>query len=359
MRREVFARCAKVDKAQAMLVSNPHDVRYLSGFTGEDSWLLFGRDWARLITDARFAEQAERECGDIEVAIRTGRLPEAAVEGVKRHRVRRLAFQSVHMTVHVRDALAALMPRVRLVGVENVVRALRAVKTDREVRAIRKAVRVAEAAFTELISGGAKAFVGQTERAVAARLDYLMCAAGASGTAFPTILAAGAHASQCHYQPASAVIRADQAVLIDWGARVEGYCSDLTRVVFTGRIPPRIGELYDVVLRAQSAGIAKIRPGVACKNVDAAARDVITAAGYGKEFRHSLGHGIGLVVHEGPGLARTETCRLRSGMVVTVEPGIYLPRIGGVRIEDDVLVTPKGRRRLSSLPRDTETMVLR
>ncbi len=342
-----------------MLVTAPHDVRYLTGFTGEDSWLLFGRDWAVLITDARFAEQADHECGDIETAVRTGRLPEAAAEAIKAHRVRRLAFQSVHMTVHVRDRLATLLPRVRLVGVQQVVEVLRRVKVDQELRAICKAIRVAERAFTDLISGGAKALVGQTERAVAARLDYLMCAAGASGPAFPTILAAGAHASQCHYQPASTVIRADQAVLIDWGARVDGYCSDLTRVVFTGRIPPRIGELYNVVLRAQLAGIAKIRPGVACRTVDRAARDVISAAGFGEEFRHALGHGIGLLVHEGPGLARTETGRLRSGMVVTVEPGIYLPRIGGVRIEDDVLVTPRGRRRLSSLPRDVEAMVLR
>jgi len=342
-----------------MLVTSCQDVRYLSGFTGEDAWLVIGPDWARLITDGRFAEQAADECGSIEVVVRKGRASDEVLQCVKTHRVRRLAFQGVHMTVHARDALAEVMPRVKLISVVHVVRALRAIKIDEELRAIRKAIGVAERAFTELLAGGKKAFVGQTERAVAAKLEYLMKAGGASGTAFPTILAAGPHASHCHYQPDSTVIRRDQAVLIDWGARVDGYCSDLTRVVFTGKIPPKIAEIYDVTLRAQKAGIERIRAGVACKTVDAAARAVIEADGFGKEFVHSLGHGIGLVVHESPGLSRTEPGRLRSGMVVTVEPGIYLPGIGGVRIEDDVLVTKQGRRRLSTLSRDIEAMVAR
>ena len=342
-----------------MLVTRCEDVRYLCGFTGEDAWLVIGPDWARLITDGRFAEQAAAECGDIEVVIRKSTAIDELVQCTRTHRVRRLAFQGVHLTVHVRDTLAGAMPRVKLISVLHVVRALRAVKIDQELRAIRKAIRVAERAFKELLAGGTKAFVGRTERAVAAKLEYLMKAGGADETAFPTILAAGAHGSHCHYQPDSTVIRRDQAVLIDWGARVEGYCSDLTRVVFIGRIPPKIAEIYDVTLRAQRAGIERIRAGVACRNVDAAARAVIEADGFGKEFVHSLGHGIGLVVHESPGLSRTETCRLRSGMVVTVEPGIYLPQIGGVRIEDDVLVTRQGGRRLSSLPRDIEAMVVR
>jgi len=342
-----------------MLVTRSEDVRYLCGFTGQDSWLVIGPGWARLISDGRFAEQAAGECGDIEVVLRKGRAIEEVVQCAKTHRVRRLAFQGVHMTVHARDTLAGAMPRVKLISVSHVVRSLRAVKIDRELRAIRKAIRVAERAFGELLAGGAKAFVGQSERAVAAKLDYLMKAAGANGAAFPTILAAGAHGSHCHYQPGSTVIRRGQAVLIDWGARVDGYCSDLTRVIFMGRIPPKIAEIYDVTLRAQRVGIERIGAGVACKTVDAAARAVIDEAGYGQEFVHSLGHGIGLVVHEAPALSRTETCRLRSGMVVTVEPGIYLPGIGGVRIEDDVLVTRQGGRRLSRLPRDIEAMIVR
>jgi Xaa-Pro aminopeptidase len=149
-----------------------------------------------------------------------------------------------------------------------------------------------------------------------------------------------------------------EAVLIDWGARVAGYCSDLTRVVFTGRIPPKLAEVYEVVRRAAEAASASIRPGVACKTPDRAARDVIEQAGYGRQFVHGLGHGIGREVHEAPALARRNADRLRRGMVTTVEPGIYLPGVGGVRIEDDVLVTAGGRRRLSSLPTDLDAAAL-
>ena len=358
-RRAVLARSAETDKARALLVTHRPDVRYLSGFTGEDSWLLLSAGRGELITDSRFAEQVPAECPDIAFAVRTGSLEDEAVAAIKRHRVRRVGVQGVAMTVRSHQMLCEKLPRVRFISVVGAVRSARAVKSDQEVRAISKAVRVAERAFKALLSEGASGLVGQTERAVAARLDHLMRLGGASGPAFETILAAGAHGSLCHYRPGSAVIRSGQAVLIDWGARVNGYCSDLTRVIFTDRIPPRIGDIYSVVLEAQLAGIAKIRSGVSCKNVDAAARDVIAAAGYGEQFRHSLGHGIGLEVHESPGLARTQAARLRSGMVVTVEPGIYLPGLGGVRIEDDVLVTRRGQRRLSSLPRDIEAMVVR
>lgn len=342
-----------------MLVTRPADVSYLSGFTGEDSWLLLGAGWAKLITDGRFAEQARDQCPDIEIAVRTGPLAGEAAPAIKKRRLRRLAVQGAHMTISLHQKLTELLPRVRLISVLSIVQAVRAVKAAHEVRAISKAIRVAERAFGQLLAGGAKSFVGQTERAVAGRLDYLMRCGGASGPAFETILAAGRHGSHCHYRPDSTVIRRNQAVLIDWGARVGGYCSDLTRVIFTGRIPPKIGEVYDAVLDAQLASIARIRSGVACKTIDAAGRAVIAAAGYGEQFRHSIGHGLGLEVHESPGLARTAVGRLRSGMVVTVEPGVYLPGLGGVRIEDDVLVTRQGRRRLSSLPRRIESMVVR
>jgi len=358
-RRAVLGRCAETDKVRAMLVSRPPDVRYLTGFTGEDSWLLFGGGWATLITDGRFAEQARRECPKIDVAVRTGAMEPEAAAAVKKRRIRRLAVQGTHMTVRAHQKLGEHLPRVRLAPVADVVRKVRAVKADHEVRALRKAIRVAERAFKEFLAPGAKALVGRTERAAAARLDHLMRLGGASGPAFETILAAGRHGSLCHYRPGSTVIRRNQAVLVDWGARVGGYCSDLTRVIFTGRIPARIGEIYPVVLEAQRTGIATIRSGVACRTVDAAARAVIAAAGYGEAFRHSLGHGIGLEVHEAPGLARTQGGRLRSGMVVTVEPGIYLPGLGGVRIEDDVLVTRQGPKRLSALPRDIQAMVVR
>jgi len=223
---------------------------------------------------------------------------------------------------------------------------------------MRRAIRIAEKAFKEMLALGAKGWVGRTERDLAAELEYRMRRLGADRPSFPTILAAGAHGSVPHYSPGSTRVRPGQAVLVDWGARADGYCSDLTRVVFTGTIPAKLREIYEVVRRAQEAGIAAIRSGVGCRAVDAAARRVIAEAGYGEQFGHGLGHGLGREVHEAPGLGKLSADRLKSGMVVTVEPGIYLPGIGGVRIEDDVLVTASSARRLSSLPRDIDAMRL-
>jgi Xaa-Pro aminopeptidase len=234
---------------------------------------------------------------------------------------------------------------------------LRTAKDALEVAQIRKAVSIAQKAFVRLTSRGAKAFVGRSEREVAAELEYLMRLEGADSPAFETILAAGPHACDCHYRPDSTKIRAGQSVLIDWGAKIGGYCSDLTRTIFTGKIPPKIGEIYEVVSKAQTAGINAVRAGASLKTPDTLARKVITDAGY--EFIHGLGHGLGREVHEAPGLGGKGTGRLRSGMVVTVEPGIYLPGVGGVRIEDDILVTADGPKRLSTLTTDIRDMMLK
>jgi Xaa-Pro aminopeptidase len=358
-RRRAALRRAAARKAQALLVSRPVDVRYLSGFTGEDSFLLAGRRWAVLITDGRFDEQAPRECPGIEIHVRKGSMSEAIKDALKGRTVRTLGVQGTHLTAAAMEDLARAAPSRRLKPLRDLVAPLRMVKDDSEVRAVRRAVRVAERAFGELIVRGIRAFVGRSEREVAAELEYRMRLAGAEAPAFETVVAAGAHGSFPHYRPGATRIRRGQAVLIDWGARLAGYCSDLTRVLFTGRIPPKLGAVYEVVRRAQAAGIAAVRAGVACKTPDAAARRVIDDAGYGRRFVHGLGHGLGLEVHEPPALAARSRARLHAGMVVTVEPGIYLPGAGGVRIEDDILVTTDGRRRLSSLSTDIRAMVLR
>jgi len=345
-------------KTDAVLISRPEDVTHLSGFTGDSSFLVLGAGWARLITDGRYGEQAERECPDIPLHVRRGRVGQAVGEALKGRRVRRLAVQSDHVTVRFGEQLAKKLPTKRIRPLADLVAPLRAVKDDDEVRAIRKAIRTAERAFRELLGMGRRRWIGRTERDIAAELNYRMCLAGADGPSFPTIVAAGAHGSLPHYCPGGTRIRPGDAVLIDWGAKVGGYCSDLTRVVFTGTIPPILAEIHDVVRRAQAAGIAAARPGVSGGTVDAAARKVIDEAGYGERFMHSLGHGLGRQVHEAPGLGRTSKVRLRAGTVVTVEPGIYLPGVGGVRIEDDVLVTRGGPRRLSSLPRGMAALTL-
>ena len=356
-RRGALMRRARAQKVDAVLVSRMEDVGWLSGFTGHDSHLLVGDRWACLVTDGRYDEQAAGECAGIEIHTRKAGVGEAAADVLKGRRVRRLGIQRL-VSVDFHEKLIEELPKKRIKPVADMVSPLRAVKDDGEVRAISKAARVAEKALKELLAAGVKAWVGRTERDIAAELDYRMALAGADGPAFGTIVAAGPNGSRPHHQPGSRRVRPGEAVLVDWGARVAGYCSDLTRVVFTGRIPPKLAEIYDVVRRAQAAGIAAARAGVGCKAVDAAARKVIADAGFGERFTHSLGHGLGRQVHESPGLGRKSKLRLRAGMIVTVEPGIYVPGFGGVRIEDDVLITREGCRRLTRLPRDAGAMTL-
>ncbi|MBS3733673.1 MAG: aminopeptidase P family protein [Phycisphaerae bacterium] len=358
-RRAALREACRQQPVNGLLISNAADVGYLSGFSGSDSFLLLCADAGVLITDGRYARQAADECGDLERYVRTEPLSAAVATVTRQRRLRRLGVQAEDVSLLQRDALARRLRGVRIAAIPHPVAASRAVKDAGEVRAIRRTIRIAQQAFLELLSAGAEGLVGRTERDVAADLDYRMRLGGATGSAFETIVAAGAAAALPHYRPGSRRIRRDQAVLIDWGARAGGYCSDLTRVVVIGRIPPKLARAYDVVRRAQRAGIAAVRPRVKARTVDAAARGVIAEAGFADAFVHGLGHGLGREVHEPPGVSRASQMRLRAGMVVTVEPGIYLPGVGGIRIEDDVLVTPDGWRTLSSLPRTRGVLTLR
>ena len=219
-----------------------------------------------------------------------------------------------------------------------------------------KALRNAEEAFLAMRK---TIKVGQTEQEMAARLEYEMKLRGASGPSFPTICAEGANSALPHASPGQRKVKRGSAVLFDWGARVNGYCSDLTRMVFVGSIPRKIGEIYEIVLEAQLAAIDAIRPGRRMCDVDAVARKIVTDAGYGERFNHGLGHGLGIDVHEAPSLSWRSKAKLEPGMLVTAEPGIYLPGIGGVRIEDDVLVTRTGKRVLSKLSKTMKDAVIR
>jgi len=321
--------------------------------------VLIARGWTCLITDGRYAQQAAQECGDIEIHVRSGPIASAVAQVLKGRSVRRLYLQAECVTLAQRDSLQRALPTKRIEAMPDLVRQVRRCKDAVEIHAIRRAICIAQSAFKQLVSRGADGWIGKTERQLAAELDYLMRLAGADGPAFETIVAAGANGSCPHHRPTDERIRRGQAVLIDWGASAGGYCSDLTRVVFIDRIPPKLEQVYKVVRRAQQAGLRAVRPGVSCKMIDQAARRIIDQAGYGDRFVHSLGHGIGRQVHELPVVSGTGQARLRAGMVITIEPGVYLPGVGGIRIEDDVLVTPNGRRRLSSLPSQASAMVLR
>jgi Xaa-Pro aminopeptidase len=361
-RRRVMRQAVRDAKARidAFLVNKVEDVAYLTGFTGDDSFALVLSGAACLLTDGRYDEQAHKECPGLDIFVRKGPMPQAVADVLKGRKVRRLAVQGDYLSIRLRDTLQQKLPKsVRIVPVGDVTGRLRQVKDDQEVRLIRKALAVAQGAFCGLISRGARAFVGRTEREVAAELDYRMRLAGADKPAFETIVAAGAHSSLPHYRPGSTRIRRDQPVLIDWGAFVGGYCCDLTRVVCVGKIPTKLAEVYKLVRRAQQAGMAALVAGASARKVDAAARKVIEDAGYGARFVHGLGHGIGRQIHEMPAVGQLAKGRLRAGMVVTVEPGVYLPGVGGIRIEDDVLVGPDDSRRLSGLAASLEAMTLR
>jgi len=358
-RRKVFAKATANASLQAFLVSNPVDVGYLSGFTGDDSFLLIGKDWAVLLTDGRYTQQGESGCGDIEVITRNCSMPKALGKAIKGRNIRNIGIQESHVTLGLQKAITTEIGKRKLVGIPPAVSSLRIIKDTEEIACIRKVVKIAEKAFQTLMNRGFSYWIGKTERHLAADLDHLMRLAGADKPAFETICAVGKNAALPHYRPANRKVKRGDEILIDWGATLNGYCSDLTRVVFAGKIPPLMESIYAVVLSAQQEAIDTMRPGKRCRQIDGVARKIIDDAGYGDNFLHSLGHGLGRDVHEAPGLARSIETPLRAGMVVTVEPGIYLPGVGGVRIEDDILVTAGGREKLSSLSSRVTDMILK
>jgi Xaa-Pro aminopeptidase len=351
LRRELRRR-----KVQAVIVTEPVDVGYLSGFTGEDSWLLVGAGKGHLLTDFRYAEQAEAECPDFALVIRRAGMAEALARLVRRKHLARVGFDPDVVSVGLLRRLRKVLKGVRMVPVPRLVSGLRRLKDPSEQKAIRRAVAVAEQAWNEFRK---RIFLGQTEERLAAELEYQMRLAGAEGTAFPTIVGIDATAARPHARPGAKRLRRGSVLLVDFGARAGGYVCDLTRVLFAGRIRPRAREVYGLVYEAQAAAIACVKPGAPCSEVDAAARGIIDDAGYAEQFQHGSGHGLGRQVHEAPGLGPRETkTRLEAGMVVTVEPGVYLRGQFGIRIEDDVLVTDTGHEVLTHVEKDLDRMVL-
>ena len=343
-------------KCDAMLVTDVSNVRYVTGFTGEDSYALIGEDAGELLTDSRYTEQAGDECPDFRIHTRKGAMLRAVAERARRLGVRRLAFESEALTFQKHHALAAeLDGKVELEPAPGVIEGLRLIKDAGEVKLILESIRVAEEAFR-----GIRAFVrpGVTERQVANELERLMRDAGADKASFDVIVAAQERASMPHARPSGRRIRAGDAVLFDWGAFRSLYASDLTRVLFVSRISSRLRDIYSVVLEAQRRALRRIKGGVGMAAVDKAARSLIDKSKYRNRFGHGLGHGIGLQIHEAPSLGPSSDGTLRPGMVVTVEPGIYLPGKAGVRIEDDVRVTRNGCEVLSSLEKDIDAMMV-
>lgn len=343
-------------RLDTLLVTSETNVHYLTGFTGDSSYLLITRDDEIICSDSRYTAQLARECPSIEVFLQQPKrdLVATTAAAAKRLSTRRIGIESNSLTVASHRRLVDALTDTEIVSTEYVVERLREVKDAHEIALIREAVRQAEQAFTAVTATIAG---HQTERHVAAELEYLIRRCGGQGYSFDPVIAAGPNAALPHARASTARIHGESHLLIDWGATHERYRSDLTRVLLASRIPSKLKRIYRVVTDAQAAAIDAVEPGVPASKLDRIARDVIEKAGFGRYFGHGLGHGIGLDIHEGPSINSRNDRPLKPGMVITIEPGIYLPDFGGVRIEDDVLVTRSGCEVLSNLPKDLDEML--
>jgi Xaa-Pro aminopeptidase len=364
VRQQAVRAAMKALKLDAILLTHAPDLAYLTNFASSDAVGLITEKDFRLATDFRYKEQAAAEAGWLKLHLREAKMSDLLAQVFAETKVKRVGFEANFTTVGQIDALQIALAGkdgagikspldVELVPLDNVMVNLRKVKDDHEIDLVRKSIAIAEEAFVAIRD---EIKVGQSESYLAGLLEFEMRSRGASGSSFPSIVAAGASSSLPHYRPTEALVQADQPLLFDWGAVHKGYCSDLTRTLMVGRVDPRIKKIYQVVLEAQQAVIAFLRPGVRTQQADTVGRDLIEKAGYGKEFGHGMGHGIGREIHELPSMRKVGgDDELRPGMIVTVEPGIYLPGEGGVRIEDDVLITHSGCEVLTSLDKTLES----
>jgi Xaa-Pro aminopeptidase len=333
-------------KLDGYLVQNRMDQYWLTGFTGEDGFVLVTARAVVLLTDGRFDEAADLQTPWARKVLRKIRTPDRTAKEIRRHKLKRLGFDPGHLSVGEFTALRKHLRPTQLAGASAVILDMRLQKDAGEVAAIRAAIRVAERAFRKVVNWIRP---GVTESQISARLVYEMQGLGAQEAAFPTIVAVGPNASLPHYEPGRGVVKKNEGILIDWGARVNWYISDLTRMVWPAGTPREMARIQRIVKDAHDQAIACVKPGVKTSAVDRAARRVIEKAGYGPQFSHALGHGIGLDVHEAPRVGKETDILLKPGMVITIEPGIYVAGKGGVRLEDDVLVTETGHEVLSSL----------
>jgi Xaa-Pro aminopeptidase len=362
-RRLKLLACLGNEGMDALLITNPINVSYLTGFSGESSYLILTESRGILVSDSRFTEQLAEECPGLELCIRPlgSTVLQATAEILLKLGLRHVGFESMHLTVAEAEAFRGATATVSWKGAPDRVEKLRRIKDMSEVAQIESAIKIAERAFTAL---RACLRASDSEKELCDALDHYVRSFGGQATSFPSIVAAGSRSALPHAPPTSRKVGEEGLLLVDWGASGRFYKSDLTRVLIPRNNSAfskpggqrfdtsRAEEIYQLVHRAQQRAIAMIRPGVQGHEVDAEARAVITSAGYGDYFGHGLGHGLGLEVHEGPSLRPNADNVLEAGMVVTVEPGIYLPNWGGVRIEDDVLVTTDGCRVLTTLPND-------
>jgi len=365
-RRERLWQNTRDEGLDALLITNPFNVTYLTGFTGDASNLILTKNKALLVSDGRFKEQIKEECPGLDAFIRSPAqtTQDATIEQLGKYAPRGVGFESSHVVMADFETFKEGTKTVDWKPSTNRVEKLRQVKDQGEITAIRESIRIAERAFAMF---RAMLRPDDTEEDLTAAIEHYIRRAGGSDTAFDPIVAVGPRAALPHAPPSLAKVSDDPVVLIDWGAESCLYKSDLTRVLWTynkgtfpgGRpVSAKLEAVYAVVAEAQRRAIAAMRPGASSKAIDTAGRGYIADQGYGEYFSHGLGHGFGLQIHEAPFFRPNIDVPLEAGMVVTCEPGIYLPGEFGVRIEDDVLITPDGAEVLTRCPRQLAECVV-
>ncbi|ANU28363.1 Xaa-Pro dipeptidase [Planococcus versutus] len=328
----------------AVLVTSPYNLRYITEFTGTAGLALVTKKEAVFITDFRYTEQANEQVKEFKVVQAKKNLMDEVIKTVQSRGIETLAFEQDYMTYSTVMSYKEKVD-VKFEPISDLIEKLRMVKTPEEVSVLKAAAKIADDAF-EHICGFIRA--GVTELEVSNELEFFMRQQGATSSSFDIIVASGLRSAFPHGVASDKVIEQGDMITLDFGALYNGYISDITRTVAVGEPSEKMKEIYNVVLKAQELGVEKIGPGMSGIEADAIARDYIKSKGYGDAFGHSTGHGIGLEVHESPGLSFKSETILEQGMAVTVEPGIYLPGIGGVRIEDDILITESGNERLTN-----------
>lgn len=336
-------------RLDALVVSHLPQVRYLCGFSGSNGLLMVGRRGAIFATDGRYAQQVKHEVVGPRVVIGAGSLIDLVAPHLRLSKGARVGFDPEQTSVAAMSRLRSALPRAVFHAVPGMLDPLVSVKDAGEIAATKEAIAISERVWEEVLP---MVVPGVRESEIAARITYLHRLHGADGDGFEPIVASGPRGALPHARASERRIRRGELVTIDFGCRWKGYHSDITRTVAVGRPSPRLRAMYAAVLDAQLASLMMVRAGVAARDVDAEARRVLRAHRLLTHFRHSLGHGLGLQIHEGPRLAPTSTDILRDGQIVTIEPGVYIPGIGGVRIEDDVIVRPHGRDLLTTLPKE-------
>jgi Xaa-Pro aminopeptidase len=319
----------------AMLITSTYNRRYMTNFTGSAGVVLITDEQALFITDFRYIEQATKQCIGFSIIKHGPSIVEAIANQVGKLGIKKLGFEQDYLSFATYSAYKDAL-KAELVPISGIIEKLRLIKTESEIKILKEAADIADAAFKHILD-----FIrpGLTELEVSNELEFFMRKAGATSSSFDTIVASGYRSALPHGVASDKVIEKGDMITLDYGAYYKGYVSDITRTISVGEPNPKLKEIYEIVLEAQMRGVEGIKPGMTGKEADALTRDYITEKGYGEYFGHSTGHGIGLEVHEGPALSFKSDIKLEPGMIVTIEPGIYIPGLGGVRIEDDTMIT--------------------